>query len=180
MPITAPTTTLRDERVDLGDYDVTDGELVYLRDDRPSSQLHVRTLATGEERVVDTHSGERCNPLGLQRAGNRVALAQYCGTRLTLRDDRVQVITLDGDPVVTVQDTDVSPAVLTDRFVTVNGLRPLQGGAYAYDLERRRMLRLSNSASTWYGGDAGHGERLAWSSGIRDGHGRRTVFADLR
>ncbi len=172
---------LRDERLDLGDFDITDGRLVYLpRRNAPTSELHVRTLESGSEKVHDIRSGDRCNQLGLQAAGRYVALGQYCGTRATVRDDRVQVVDLDGDPVVTVQDSNIDgAAAMSDRFVTLVSGMPGQDGTYAYDLQRRRLVRLSTQGSSWYGGNAAEGDRLAWSDGILDGRGRRTVFADL-
>ena len=43
-------------------------------------QVHVRDLATGDERAFDPHSGEKCNLLGFGATDERIVMSQYCGT----------------------------------------------------------------------------------------------------
>ena len=76
--------------------------------------MHVRDLATGEEHDFDPHAGERCNLLAFGAGGDRIVLSQYCGTYADgVRDDRVQILTTDGDQVVTLQDSGVEGGIAT-------------------------------------------------------------------
>ena len=90
----------------MGDVAFTDTEMVWTDSSNGAAGLvHVRDLASGAERSFDPQAGERCNLLGLGATGDRVVLSQYCGTYADGgRDDRVQVLTTDGDQVVTLQD----------------------------------------------------------------------------
>ena len=76
--------------------------------DGAAGMVHVRDLATGEETSFDPELGERCNLLGFDVEGERIAMSQYCGTyQGGVRDDRVQVVTTDGEQVITVQDSGI-------------------------------------------------------------------------
>jgi hypothetical protein len=176
-----PGATLRDEKVDVGTFAIQDGVLTYMAyDNRPTSELHVRDLATGEDRTYDTQSGRHCNQLGMVRVGDDIALWQYCGTHRRVRDDRVQVVTATGAPVVTVQGDDLELDQATDRFLSVvDDLGP-DAGTYVYDLRRGRLLRVSHGRSHFAGTGNGHGSRLIWSTPILHGHGRTQWVADFR
>ncbi len=175
------THTARDEGFDVGTFDVDDGVVVYMRyDNRPTSEMHVRDLATGKDERFDSRSGRHCNQLGLQRIGENVALWQYCGTHHGVRDDRAQVVTLAGEPVVTVQDDDLDPAGMGTRFVSVTSHRDGHAGTYVWDLKRDRLLRLSDGFSRFAGGEDASGDRLLWSTPVLQGKGRTMWVADLR
>jgi hypothetical protein len=172
---------VRDEGVDVGTFDVEGGVLSFMRyDNRPTSDLHVRDLATGEEHTYDTRSGRRCNQLGMQRVGENIVLSQYCGERNGVRDDRTQVVTTTGEPVVTLQGDGLEAAGASDRFVLLTSYRHGAEGAYVWDLARERLLRLSDGFSKFAGGSGGSGERLLWSTPFLSGHGREQWVADFR
>lgn len=174
-------TTARDEGVDVGSFDVSDGTLVYLEhDNRPDSVMHVRDLATGEDHSFDTRSGRHCNQLGLDRIGENVTLWQYCGQKDGVRDDRAQVVTLTGDPVVTLQDDGLMSAGGSDRFVSVTSYKNGTAGTYTYDLANDRLLRLSHGFSRYGESGGGAGDRLLWATPVLDGRGRKTWVGNLR
>jgi hypothetical protein len=177
----ATASEVRDEGVDVGTFDVADGRLVYMSSgNRPTSRMHVRDLATGSEQTVDTRSGRRCNQLGLRLTQRTVVLSQFCGTRDRVRDDRVQVVTLTGDPVVTLQDDSLDLGAADGRMLTVVSMRDGRAGTYVYDLDTRRLLRLSHGFSRFGGGDGLRGSRLMWSTPTLHGSGREMWVADLR
>ncbi len=171
----------RDEHLVVGDFDVDGDELTYLGStNRPDSVLHVRSLSSGADRSVDIRSGSRCNALGLERDGDRVVLRQYCGTRHGVRDDRVQVVTTDGDPVVTLQDDDLESGASSDRYVTLQSFAGRHQGSYVYDLDRERLLRLSTRPTSWSGSQMVAGRYLSWGTGTRDRQGETLRLAQMR
>ena len=113
----------------------------------------MRDLATGEEHSFDPRSGERCNLLSFGATDDRVVLGQYCGTYDGgVRDDRVQILTTDGDQVVTLQDSGIDGALAgpagrrrchRDRLRSED-----RRGTYVYDLGTDRFLRLSDAVSS--------------------------------
>jgi len=176
-----PGARLRDEKVDVGTFAVKDGVLTYLAyDNRPTSELHVRDLATGKEQTYDTRSGRHCNQLWLSRVGEDIVMFQYCGTHHGVRDDRVQVVTATGAPVVTVQGNDLQLDQATDRFLSMVEYQGPGAGTYVYDLDRGRLMRVSHGRSKFAGNGNGHGSRLIWSTPILHGHGRTQWVADFR
>jgi len=171
----------RDEHLDVGTWDLQNGVLVSMAyDNRPTSQMRVRDLRTGSEHTVDTRSGRLCNQLGLRRIGENVLLVEYCGTRHGRRDDRAQVVTLAGRPVVTLQDDDLDVSGSSARYVAVQTYRKGHGGTFVWDLAKERLLRLSLGTSHFEARGTGSGDRLLWSTPILDGHGRKQWVADLR
>ena len=172
---------VRDEHLDVGTWDLHDGVLVSMGyDSQPSSQMTVRDLRTGSVDTVDTRSGRDCSQLGLRRIGPDVLLSQYCGTSGGRRDDRAQVVTLTGRPVVTVQDDDMDVAGSSDRYVAVLSHRPGHEGTFVWDLARHRLLQVSAGASHFEQRGNGAGDRLLWSTPILNGHGQKQWVADLR
>jgi len=139
-----------------------------------AGRVHVRDLATGEETSFDPRTGERCNLLGLGASGDRIVLSQYCGTYADgVRDDRVQVVSTDGEQVVTIQDSGAEgwlPAGSEVVNVTVYG--GAHGGTYAYDLASGRFLRISEDVSSYgLGGPTGQPRELRWHTPENRGRG---------
>jgi hypothetical protein len=158
----------------VGDWDLEDGELTFTESsNEPSSTIHVRDLRTGEERTFDAQSGSRCNALGMDRVGGLIAFAQYCGESGGRRDDRVQVITTDGAPVVTVQDDGVDLVEVTERFVVVRAYPDGRAGAYAYEPATGRFLRLGEGHVKFGGSHTGRGDLLTWATPVNRGHGMK-------
>jgi hypothetical protein len=171
----------RDEHLDVGTWDLRDGVLVSMRyDNRPTSQMRVRDLRTGVEHTVDTRSGRDCNQLGLRRIGEDVLLNQFCGTHGGRRDDRAQVVTLTGRPVVTVQDDDLDVAGSSERYVAVVSHRRGHEGTFVWDLAKDRLVQLSKGASHFEARGSGNRDRLLWSTPILHGHGQKQWVGDLR
>lgn len=152
MSLTDPA-DVRDEGLAVGSFDFTDDALVWTDSANGApGRVHVRDLASGEETSFDPDLGERCNLLGFDAAGDRIAMTQYCGTYDGgVRDDRVQVVTTDGEPVVTVQDSGVDGGKLVagGDFMTLTAYERASGGTYLYDFEESRLLRLSDGNSAW-------------------------------
>lgn len=144
---------VRDEGLRVGAFDFTQDAMVWTDSQNGDAGLvHVRDLATGEETSFDPALGERCNLLGFSAAGDRIAMSQYCGTyEGGVRDDRVQVVTTDGDQVMTVQDHGVEGGQLVagGDYLTVTAYDRATGGTYLYDFDEGRLLRLSDGVSSW-------------------------------
>ena len=152
MSLTDPA-DVRDEGLAVGSFDFTDDALVWTDSaNGAAGRVHVRDLATGEETSFDPELGERCNLLGFDADGDRIALSQYCGTYDNgVRDDRVQVVTTDGEPVVTVQDSGVDGGQLVagGDFMSLVAYERATAGTYLYDFDEGRLLRLSDGSSPW-------------------------------
>jgi hypothetical protein len=95
-------------------------------------------------------------------------MSQYCGTyEGGVRDDRVQVVTTDGEQVVTVQDSGVEGGDLVGGgdFVTLVGYDRATSGTYLYDVEEGRLLRLSEGLSAWtVGSGPTPGDQFLWTT----------------
>ena len=132
-----------------------------------AGRIHVRDLTTGEETSFDPELGERCNLLGFDVAGGRIAMSQYCGTYAGgVRDDRVQVVTTGGDPVVTVQDSGVDGGRLIGGgdYLTLTAYERATGGTYVYDFAEGRLLRLSEANAVWSVGQGPTpGDEFLWN-----------------
>lgn len=140
----------------MGDVAFTDSTMVWTDStDGDSGMVHVRDLEPGEEHSFDPHSDERCNLLSFGATDERVVMGQYCGEYGPARDDRVQVLTTDGEQVVTLQDSSIDGGLSTGSdVVTVSSDEPGQAGTCVYDLETDRFLRLSDDYSQWAMGAA--------------------------
>lgn len=160
---------VRDEGLAVGDFAFDDDQLVWTdTSGGEAGRVHVRDLGTGEETSFDPEMGERCNLLGFDVAGGRIAMSQYCGTyEGGVRDDRVQVVTTDGEQVVTVQDSGVEGGDLVGGgdFVTLVGYDRATSGTYLYDVEEGRLLRLSEGLSAWtVGNGPTPGDQFLWTT----------------
>jgi hypothetical protein len=163
---------VRDEQLTVGSFAFTGDALVWsdATNGHPG-QIHVRDLATGDEHSFDPHAGAKCNLLSFGATGDRVVMGEYCGTYSGgVRDDRVQVLSLDGDQVVTVQDSDIDGGLGGD-VVTIDSYEPGLEGAYVYDLATDRFLRLSDGVSNFgLGGPTPPGLFL-WDTPVNHHHG---------
>jgi hypothetical protein len=139
-------------------------------------QVHVRTLATGDEHSFDPHAGARCNLLSMSATQDRVVLSEYCGEDAVHgRDDRVQILTTEGDQVVTIQDSGIggwSPSVNGDNdVVAIDVYEGDAVGTYAYDLRTGHFFRISHGMSKFSMGGPGPSGDLMWSTPVNGRHG---------
>jgi hypothetical protein len=175
-------TDVRDERLTVGDVAFTDTAMVWTDSTNGDSGLvHVRDLGTGAEHAFDPHSGERCNLLTFGATGQRVVLGQYCGTYDGgVRDDRVQVLSIDGDQVATLQDSEVEGTLAAGSdLVTVTSYQRGRSGTYVYDLADDRFVRLSTDVSSWSTGGPVPDRFLMWNTPVNRGHGAKQWVAQL-
>ena len=168
---------VRDENLTVGSVAFTDSSMVWTDSTNGAAGLvHVRDLATGEEHSFDPHTGERCNLLSFGATDDRVMLSQYCGTYADgVRDDRVQILTTDGDQVVTLQDSGIDGALAgaggTGDVVTVSAYENGRSGNYVYDLDTDRFLQISDAVSSFgLGGPSPDGQFL-WHTPVNNRHG---------
>lgn len=159
-------TDARDEGLTVGSVAFTDTAMVWTdRTNGDSGMVHVRDLATGEERSFDPASGDRCNLLSFGATGDRIVMGQYCGTYEDgVRDDRVQVLTTSGEQVTTIQDSDIEGRVASGGdpgLVSVTSYQRGAVGTYVYDLAGGRFVRVGESLSQWgLGGPTPEGQLL--------------------
>ena len=176
------TTDARDEGLVVGDLAFTDTAMVWTdRSGGDPGNVHVRDLATGAEHSFDPRTGERCNLLSFSASGDRIVMSEYCGTYDEGRDDRVQILSTDGDQVVTIQGDGID-GWLPDGSEVVNVTAyPLeQGGTYVYDLPTDRFLRVSKGVSPWArGGPTGTPAQFLWDTPVNDRHGDTQHLAEL-
>ncbi len=159
---------VRDEGLRVGDFGF-DGDTLVWTDSAngAAGRVHVRDLGTGDETSFDPGLGERCNLLGFDVASGRIALSQYCGTYPGgVRDDRVQVVTTDGERVITLQDSGVDGGNLIagGDFMTLTAYGAATGGTYLYDFDDGSLLRLSEAHGVWAVGQGPtSGDRFMWN-----------------
>ncbi|HEV2798198.1 MAG TPA: hypothetical protein VGV65_11310 [Nocardioides sp.] len=167
MSLTDPS-DVRDEQLQVGDFAFDGGALVWTDSTNGAAgKVHVRDLATGDETSFDPEMGERCNLLGLDASGGRIAMSQYCGTYDGVRDDRVQVVTTDGEQVVTLQDDGIEAGDLVGGgdYLTLTSYDRSTQGTYLYDFDEGRLLRLSDSRSAFTVGQGPTpGDQLMWTT----------------
>jgi hypothetical protein len=166
---------VRDEGLTVGDVAFTDSAMVWTDSTNGAAgQVHVRDRATGEVHSFDPHLGERCNLLGFGTAGDDIVMSQYCGTYGKIRDDRVQVVTTDGEQVVTIQDDGIDGGVASGDLIALTAFQGTdddRSGTYVYDLASSRFLRVSDSVSNFgTGGPAPDGD-FFWHTPVNDRHG---------
>jgi hypothetical protein len=176
---------VRDEALSVGDIAFTDTSLVWTdRTNGDAGRVHVRNLSTGEEHAFDPDSGERCNLLSFGATDDRVVLGQYCGTYAgAVRDDRVQILTTDGDQVVTIQDSGIDSALAgsngTGGQVTVTAYDGQGEGTYVYDLATERFLRLTDAMSSFSMGGPTPGGTFMWGTPVNNRHGATQWIGQL-
>ena len=105
-----------------------------------------------------------------------MVISQYCGTYDGgVRDDRVQILTTDGDQVVTLQDSGIDGALggpAATRRHRHRAVVPAQDrrGTFVFDLDTDRFLRISDAVSQWAMGGPVPDGRLLWDTPV---NGRR-------
>lgn len=179
-------TDVREEGITLGSFAFAGDSLVYSDSTNgEAGRIHVRDLATGEESSFDPQAGERCNLLSFAASGDRIVMGEYCGTYGDVRDDRVQILSTDGDLVATLQDDSIEgtlgSASADGGLVQVTSYSRAAPGTYVYDLATDRFVRVSEGFSRFGSGagpvPAGH---LLWSTPVNRGHGQTQVLVEWR
>jgi len=174
---------VRDEGLVVGDVAFTDQSMVWTdRTNGHSGLIHVRDLASGEERSFDPDSGDRCNLLSFGATDDRIVLGQYCGTYAGgVRDDRVQVLATDGEQVVTVQDSSIDGGLTADQgsLVTIESHDRNTQGTYVYDLDDDRFLRVSDSVSQWAMGGPTPPGMFLWHTSVNGSKGATQWLGEM-
>jgi hypothetical protein len=174
---------VRDEQLRLGDLAFTDGSMVWTdRRNGDSGKIHVRDLASGEEHSFDPNSGERCNLLTFGATADQIVLGQYCGTYSGgVRDDRVQILSTDGDQVVTIQDSSIEGFLAADdgSLVTIESYEKDTLGTYVYDLDDDGFLRVSNSVSQWAMGGPTPPGMFLWHTSVNRSKGATQWLGEM-
>ncbi|MCR1783608.1 hypothetical protein KVF89_13790 [Nocardioides carbamazepini] len=157
---------VRDERLRVGSVAFTDDAMIWsAASNGINLRIHVRDLATGAEHDFDPKSGKRCNLLGFGAVADRVVLSQYCGTYDNGRDDRIQVLTTDGDLVTTIQGDGIDGWV-TGGVVKVSSHDRNRAGLFVYEPDSGRFTRISDANSSYgLGGPTPEGY-LLWDTPV--------------
>jgi hypothetical protein len=176
---------VRDEGLTVGSLAFTDTSMVWTDSTNgDAGRVHVRDLSTGEEHSFDPHTDTRCNLLTFGATDDRVVMGQYCGTYAGgVRDDRVQILTTDGEQVATVQDSGIDGGVAgsgaTGDLVTVAAHQKSHAGMYVYDLETDRFLRVSDTISHWAVDGPAPSGKFLWGTPVNNGHGAIQWLGEL-
>ncbi|HEU5038585.1 MAG TPA: hypothetical protein VFT70_16385 [Nocardioides sp.] len=181
-------TDVRDEGLTVGGVAFTEDSMVYTDSTNGAAGLvHVRDLTSGSEHTFDPHAGDRCNLLSFGAHGDRIVMGEYCGTYDGgVRDDRVQVLSTDGDQVVTLQDNGLDgglPAGSDVVTVTAYGSTrdDPRSGTYVYDLATDRFLQISTGSSKFgVGGATGNPGEFRWNTPVNKRHGATQSIGVLR
>ncbi|WGX96163.1 hypothetical protein [Nocardioides sp. L-11A] len=162
---------VRDEGLRFGAVAFTEDAMVWTaRTNGKNDRIHVRDLATGAEHDFDPRSGERCNLLGFGALDDRIVLSQYCGTYDNGRDDRIQILTTDGDLVTTIQDDGVSGWV-TGGVVRVASYARKRAGTYVYEPDSGSFARVSDANSSYGLGGPTPDGYLLWDTPVGEAAG---------
>lgn len=172
---------VRDEHLVVGDFTIEGDELTWTTThNEPNDGVHIRDLTTGEETSFDPRSGDRCNQLSLDRTPQYVVLGMYCGRHDGVRDDRVQVVTTDGSPVVTVRDDGAELAGTTDDDLVVRSYSRRLGGTFAYEYATGRLVRISEATSRFSTEARWAGDLFVWDTPVNRGHGATQWLGRMR
>jgi hypothetical protein len=178
-------TDVRDEGLTVGSIAFSGDDLVYTDSTNGDAGLvHVQDLATGRERTFDPKTGERCNLLEFGATDDRILMSQYCGTyhvdEGAVRDDRIQILTTDGDQVATLQDNGAEGTLAPGAdVVSITSSDSVLPGNYVYDLESDRFLRLSNDTSSWVTDGPTPAGQFLWHTPVNRGHGSTQHLGEL-
>ncbi len=145
-------------------FAVRGSELTWTTRNRPDSVLRVRDLDSGQEQRVDMDSGTRCNNLSFERVRDALVIGQYCGTTKRVRDDRVQIVGVDGRPVVTIRGDGLDVLYSTDDHVVMQAYTKPLAGTYVYSFADSSLKRLTNDYSMFCCATSGLGDRLSWAT----------------
>ncbi len=159
-------TDVRDEGLRFGELAFTEELMVWTAATGGiNDRIHVRDLMSGDERDFDPRSGERCNLLGFGVSGDRIALSQYCGDYDDGRDDRIQVLTTDGEQVTTIQGDGISGGISGDLLQVTSWARDL-AGTFVYELATGRLVRVTEGTSSYSLGGPTPDGMLLWDTPI--------------
>lgn len=187
LSLDTPNQKARDEGRTVGEFSISGDDLVHTgTHNEPNDRITVLDLTTGEEHSFDPESGDTCNQLSMQVAGDHIVLGQYCGTanggETPVRDDRVQVIDLEGNPVVTVQGHGVDAGTVSADGFVVDGYGTIDdpdGATYLWSYAKARLMRVADSTSKfsldWLTAEGA----LMWSEAVNDNHGARQFVATV-
>jgi hypothetical protein len=111
-------------------------------------------------------------------------VGEYCGTYAEeVRDDRVQVLTTDGDQVVTLQDSDLDGGLAgfdgTSQVVTVTSHQEGRAGTYVYDLLSDRFRPVNDAFSQFAMGGSAPGAKFIWAAPANDRRGATQLLGEL-
>lgn len=138
---------VRDEHLIVGSFAIDDDHLVWSeKSNGISNRLTVRDLESGDEKSFDPQSGRYCLQSSLDVDADRIVMFQNCVTENGVTDDRIQVVSMTGEPVVTIQGDSITGSVDAGGHVIVTAQNPDirdTNGAYSYDLTSGDFLRLS-------------------------------------
>jgi hypothetical protein len=167
---------VRDEGLTVGSVAFTASSMVWTDSTNgDAGMVHVRDLRSGEESSFDPRSGEKCNLLSFGATEEHVVMGQYCGTYEDgVRYDRVQVLDTGGRQVVTLQGSGLDGWLSSsdgDGLVTVTSYEPKGSGTYVYDLGSRRLLRVSDSTSSWSSGGPTPEGMFLWNTPVNLNNG---------
>lgn len=167
---------VRDEQLRVGDVAFSDGLMVWTdRTNGDAGLVHTRDLASGEEQTFDPHAGEKCNLLNFGVSAGRIVMGQYCGTYDNgVRDDRIQILTTEGDQVVTIQESGIDGGfgwASGSDLVTIISYESDKAGTYVYDLADDRFVRMSESFSPWATGGPTPPDLFLWGTPVNDSKG---------
>lgn len=171
---------VRDEDQIVGAFAIDGDHLVWSeRSNGISNRLTVRDLETGEETSFDPQSGTHCILYHLGVDDDRIVLSQECGTQDDVTDGRVQVVSMTGEPVVTIQDDSIQGYADGGGHVLIFADRRGSTGVYSYDLTTGDFVRLSTSTAP--SGYDRYGPvidgYLLWSEGYRGPYGSAQKIA---
>jgi hypothetical protein len=141
-------TDARDEGLAVSHFDIAADQLVWAEPSNGAvGEVHVRDLETGEERSFDPQMGAGCGLLELKVVQDAVLLGESCGLDNGVDDNRLQVLTMDGDAVVTVRDEGVGNRIGDGgRVAVVSGG---QGGPFVLDPATGELWRVGESMALW-------------------------------
>jgi hypothetical protein len=169
---------VRDEHLLVGDVAFTDSQMVWTdRTNGDAGLVHTRDLASGEERTFDPNSGEKCNLLTFGVSADRIVMGEYCGDYGKERDDRIQILTTDGQQVVTIQDSGIETGVFAagnSGLATITAYEKGSTGTYVYDLESNQFLRVSDAFSSWQADGPTPDGLFLWNTPVNKNTGATT------
>ena len=92
----------------------------------------------------------------------------------------MQVLSTDGEQVVTLQDSSIDGTLVTGSdVVTVTSYQRGQSGTYVYDLGTERFLRLSEDVSQWLtSGPTPEGDFI-WNTPVNRGNGATQWLGEM-
>lgn len=158
----------RDEGLVVGAFAIDGDHLVWgERVGGVSNKLTVRDLQTGEETSFDPQSGRHCTQTSLGVDSDRIVMSQTCGTEDGVVDDRVQVVTMTGEPVVTFRDDSIRGYVDGSGHLLIEATGEGDEGVYAYNLASGDFVRVSTSTAPHVPPAQVADGYLLWAEGYR-------------